>query len=273
MMKNTPFIFWRSIFQNDQKDSYIECLRLLEGKTNRCIVTFRQIGNGLEMLPELVSIAKGYGITLEGGLELEYAWLPHESQKVTWSTLWRTPRWLSIAENAKKIANIAGIKQVTIVQEPVTDGYLNGEPIDWDQVQLCYRILYEYGINPRFENPVIWADEPGKNYRSMTERYIKVMAKSFGWGQYNVRSSATWACSYAHNPATATELMAKHKKIVGPSRFHERIFAHVAPAEHFEWDMDKTNAYIANNKGTPPVIYPTYKGEYDGTQVCEALYG
>lgn len=272
----TPFIFMRGIYSNDQVGSYMDCLRLLKGKTNFAVVYGRQINNFIDLLPDLVQCAESNGIQLIGGIELAACLRQGEKYPLMWDWLWYPEggRWGMIAEYTAEISEITGTKEVALVHEPAINGFYNGETVDWSAMMRCYAKVYAKGIIPWIDVPILYPDDPVEwpKRQAHTERYVTTLAKSFSFWSLARWSKARWMCGYAFDPANDARLRARHKSIVGPSSFYERIFSCIHKEKPSERDVAETKSIIAANTGLPIVVYAKFvEGLENGTALCEAL--
>lgn len=269
-MSKTPFIFIRGVYQNSHTESFKECLVNLRGKTTTAIVYFRNPRHGIELLPDLVNVAKANGINLEGGFEIAGALvMPHESYPITWDKLWNPFRWAEIANWCKQISNITNSRRVTLIHEPATNLFFEGAHCDWKKMHECYRIVYKQGIQPFCDLPMIWP-KPAEKVRC--KRYIQTVAKAFSpISTMNWMSKAQWMTAYEFDPATDEQMRHEHKQIVGAGRFFPRIFSCINKQHHFESDMAETHSIIDNNDGNPIIVYPRFDDKENGVEVAREL--
>lgn len=269
-MSSTPFYFIRGVYQDNQCDSFKECLVNLRGKTTTAIVYFRNPRHGIELLPDLVNVANANGIHLEAGFELAGALaMPHESYPIGWHTLWNLFRWAEIANWCKQMSTITKSRRVTLIHEPASNLFFEGAHCDWTKMSECYRLVYKQGIHPFCDLPMLW---PKPTDKVRCTRYIQTVAKAFSpISAVNWQSKAQWMTAYQFDDATDEQMQYEHKQIVGAGRFFPRIFSCINKQHPFESDMNDTHSIIDNNDGNPIVVYAKFDDKENGVEVAREL--
>lgn len=262
-MNKTPFVFMRGIYSEDQVDSYIECLRNLQGKTNKAIAYLRHYHTGLRCIPTLDKVAKECGITLIPGVELSSCTFPSEPPRhIDWHQLWDVSRWKQIAGYCLDLRSLLKIRDVALIFEPATNKFYDGEatqqvPIDWNLITECLQQVNQTSAAPLFDLPIIWGPIPSDpSFPNTCMEFINRVAKAFSSNGQNITSRARWICIYNR---WFGHLRNMHESIVGKSKFIDRLACKVETSDiNYPYNVSGVHKYLRGLHTNPPVLYVTF---------------
>lgn len=268
-MSQTPFIFIRGVYQNDQAGSYAECLRLLRGKTNRACAYVRptNLTNPASTIANLATVAKDNGITLMPGIDV--AWFTNP--RLDWHSLWQPVIWRAMATEAIEFCASCGVRDIALVMEeafkPFYDDTRREKLVPpWKAIQECVGEIHKAGLVPWFDMPVIWWSIPAEPilFANTCTRLIKTFQKAC--------PTTRWLCGYEFGGTVSKYAQRTlHSRLVGSGQFHRRIFSCVNKEHSFESDVNETKNIIDSNDGNQIIVYAKFDDVEDGTQLAEAL--